>query len=106
MLDLSIVILNYNTRDLLRQCLSSVMGSSGTIYFETWVVDNASTDDSIDMIQQEFPNVKLVLSTSNGGYSYGNNLGLRAAGFRAHNCEANRSGHPGRTAPYAGFTNR
>lgn len=79
MLDLSVVIVNYNTRDLLRDCLRSAEESRGSISFEIAVVDNASTDGSADMVRTEFPQVRLIASDVNGGYAYANNLGLKAA---------------------------
>jgi len=79
MLDLSIVIVNYNVRDMLRDCLRSVLESRGPISFDVTIVDNASTDGSVDMVRQEFPQVRLIASPVNGGYAYANNLGLRAA---------------------------
>ena len=82
MIDLGIVILNWNTRDLLRRCLETVYASQGEFSFQVVVVDNASTDDSAAMVQQEFPQAQLIVSPTNGGYSYGNNLGLRALGFK------------------------
>jgi N-acetylglucosaminyl-diphospho-decaprenol L-rhamnosyltransferase len=83
MLDLSIVIVNYNTCDRLRDCLRSVYESQGDFAYEVWVVDNASTDGSAAMVQDEFPRVQLIESSINGGYAYANNLGLRAAGFKS-----------------------
>jgi N-acetylglucosaminyl-diphospho-decaprenol L-rhamnosyltransferase len=82
MLDLGIVILNWNTRDLLCKCLQTVQASEGDFTFHTIVVDNASTDGSAEMVRDEFPNVELIVSPINGGFSYGNNLGLRSMGFR------------------------
>jgi hypothetical protein len=81
MLDLGIVILNWNTRDLLRECLRSVYASRGPLAFLVCVVDNASTDGSATMVRAEFPLARLVESPVNGGYAAGNNLGLRALGF-------------------------
>jgi N-acetylglucosaminyl-diphospho-decaprenol L-rhamnosyltransferase len=80
-LDLAIVVLNYNTADLLRNCLRSVFSSKGDISYSVCVVDNASTDDSVDIVQREFPQVHLIANTSNLGYSAGNNRGLRWFGF-------------------------
>jgi GT2 family glycosyltransferase len=83
--DLSIVILNYNTRDHLAACLrslhneGSISQADGSIQCEVLVVDNASSDDSADMVSAEFPWVELIRSTRNGGYAYGNNLALRRA---------------------------
>ncbi len=81
MLDLGIVILNWNTRDLLRACLKSVYAERGPLTYAVCVVDNASTDGSAGMVRAEFPAVRLVQSPVNAGYAAGNNLGLRALGF-------------------------
>jgi len=80
--DLAIVIVNYNTREQLRDCLRSVFGSEGHFTYEVYVVDNASTDGSTCMVRAEFPQVHLIESPVNGGYAYANNLALRAAGFK------------------------
>jgi N-acetylglucosaminyl-diphospho-decaprenol L-rhamnosyltransferase len=77
MRDLSIVIVNWNTRDLLRDCLKSVYESQGSFTFETVVVDNCSRDGSCAMVGNEFPQVHVIESEINGGYAYANNLGLR-----------------------------
>ena len=82
MLDLGIVIVNYNVRDLLRDCLASVYDSRGDLTFEVCVVDNDSDDGSADMVAAEFPQVRLIRA-ENRGYAAGNNLGLRALWFRA-----------------------
>jgi GT2 family glycosyltransferase len=81
MLDLSIVIVNYNTCALLRQCLQSINDSAGSFTAEVIVVDNASPDDSVAMVKAEFPQVKLIASPLNNGFAYANNLGLRQAGL-------------------------
>lgn len=87
-LDLLIVIVNYNTRDFLRDCLASVYESRGDFSYQVCVVDNCSQDNSAAMVRQEFPGVQLIESPTNGGYAYANNLGLMAFGFektpRAH----------------------
>jgi N-acetylglucosaminyl-diphospho-decaprenol L-rhamnosyltransferase len=75
--DLSIVIVNYNTCGLLRGCLRSVYASEGQLDYEVIVVDNYSPDNSVQMVRQEFPQAKLIASPVNGGYAYANNLGLR-----------------------------
>jgi hypothetical protein len=80
MLDLGIVVVNYNVRDLLRDCLESVYDSRGDLRFEVCVVDNGSPDGSADMVAEEFPQVQLIRA-ENRGYAVGNNLGLRAFGF-------------------------
>jgi len=90
MLDLGVVILNWNTRDLLRQCLTGVLASKGGLDVRLCVVDNASTDGSADMVRAEFPGVQIVESPTNVGYAAGNNLGLRALGFETDSRNAPR----------------
>ena len=80
MLDLAIVIVNYNVRDLLRDCLAAVYASGGDLTFEVCVVDNGSADGSADMVAAEFPQARLIRA-DNCGFAAGNNLGLRAFGF-------------------------
>jgi N-acetylglucosaminyl-diphospho-decaprenol L-rhamnosyltransferase len=81
MLDLAIVIVNYNVCALLRDCLKSVYAGTG-VTFEVCVVDNASPDDSANMVAREFPQVHLIRNTANMGYAAANNLGLKYFGFR------------------------
>ncbi len=77
MVELGIVIVNYNTRERLRDCLQSLDANRG-VSFVTYVVDNCSTDGSAAMVRETFPRLHLIASPTNGGYSYANNLGLRA----------------------------
>jgi N-acetylglucosaminyl-diphospho-decaprenol L-rhamnosyltransferase len=79
--DLAVVIVNYNTREFLGPCLELLPAALGNLSAETWVVDNASTDCSAELVRERFANVHLIVSRRNGGYAYGNNLALRAAGF-------------------------
>lgn len=83
MLDLSVVIVNYNTCDLLSDCLASIYQGQSDLDFKVIVVDNASSDGSAMMVASEFPHVDLIVSEINGGFAYANNLGLRRAGFAA-----------------------
>ncbi len=77
MTDISIVILNYNTKELLAQTLDSVtQASSSTLSIETIVSDNGSTDGSIEMLKQDYPWVRLVENNENLGFSAGNNRGI------------------------------
>ncbi len=80
-LDLAIVILNYNTRDLLAACLESVYASEGDFCFSLCVVDNASQDRSSQMVAERFPQAGLIACTENRGYSAGNNRAMRQLGF-------------------------
>ncbi len=74
--DLSIVILSYNTRDILRECLRSVFRTTHRLRFEVVVVDNASRDGSAQMVAREFPEVVLIRNGRNEGFSIANNRAL------------------------------
>ncbi len=87
--DLGVVILNWNTRDLLRDCLRSAFASAGLTY-RICVVDNASPDGSADMVAEEFPQALLIRNPVNNGYAAGNNLGLQALGFGRDRLDAPR----------------
>jgi GT2 family glycosyltransferase len=76
--DLSIIIISFNTRDILRECLQSVDLARGSLTIETIVVDNASRDDSVAMVRREFPEVILIESAVNLGFGGANNLGFQA----------------------------
>lgn len=71
---LSIVILNYNTKDLLINCLNSLHKVRDEIDFETIVIDNASIDESVMVLSEKYRWVKLVKSNVNLGFAKGNNL--------------------------------
>ena len=73
---LSISIVSWNTRDLLKQCLESVFAHLDGVDTEVIVVDNASEDSSPDMVEREFPQVVLIRQTSNGGFAQANNVAL------------------------------
>ncbi len=76
---LSIVILTYNTKTLLAECLSRFYQQFASIGVQLIVVDNASSDGTSDMIRADFPLVELITSPQNIGYAGGNNLGIRQA---------------------------
>ena len=75
-LDLTISIVNYNTRNLLKGCLNSVYENIRGIKFEVIVVDNNSTDDSLEMLKKEFPQVILIQNKENVGFAKANNQAL------------------------------
>ncbi|HSX40251.1 MAG TPA: glycosyltransferase family 2 protein [Candidatus Saccharimonadales bacterium] len=78
MIDISIVIVNYNTKKFLSETLASLEHEvSKKISFEVVVVDNASSDESAEMVKKEFPDVTLVASRKNVGFAGGNNLGIK-----------------------------
>lgn len=74
---IAIVIVSYNVCDLLRQCLSSATGAE--LPADVIVVDNASHDNSVAMVEREFPGVRLIANDTNRGFAAGTNQGLRAA---------------------------
>jgi len=81
-LDLSVIILNWNTRDLLAQSLRSLQRPQEGITFEVIVVDNASSDGSRDMLRADFPQIILHANPNNIGFGAGNNTGVPIAGGR------------------------
>jgi GT2 family glycosyltransferase len=78
-MDVSIIIIGYNTETLLKQCLISVFEKTKDISFEVIVVDNASHDGSSQMVRKEFPNVILIEIPENLGFGRANNLGAKYA---------------------------
>ncbi len=80
MIDLSIVIVSWNVCDLLRRCLKSIFNSlSSVITIEVIVVDNASSDESVSMVRETFPQVRLIVNADNRGFPAANNQGVDAA---------------------------
>lgn len=77
---LSIVIVNYNVRYFLEQTILSVLKSVVNFDYEIFVVDNNSTDDSLKMLEQKFPAVKVIANKENVGFSKANNQAIRMAG--------------------------
>jgi N-acetylglucosaminyl-diphospho-decaprenol L-rhamnosyltransferase len=80
--DLSIIIVNWNVKELLRACLQSLLAANQTtprLTTEIIVVDSASTDSSPEMVRREFPQVRLIAGEQNLGYAGGNNTGAEAA---------------------------
>ncbi len=75
-MDLSIVIVNWNTRDLVRDCLRSLPAATAGLSTEVLIVDNGSTDDSVAAISREFPHVRLLETGINLGFAAGNNRAL------------------------------
>ncbi|MBR2361302.1 MAG: glycosyltransferase family 2 protein [Spirochaetaceae bacterium] len=75
-MDVSVIIVNYNTKDLLRNCLESVFTQTQGIQFEVIVSDNGSEDGSQDMVRELFPQVILIENNANLGFGSANNRGL------------------------------
>lgn len=78
-LDLSIIIVNWNTREMLRGCLSSVLVGLGKLNAEIFVVDNFSEDGSTTMVAEAFPVVRLIRNAKNKGFAAANNQALMVA---------------------------
>jgi GT2 family glycosyltransferase len=76
MIDVSIIIVSWNTRQILKDCLDSIYDQTQGIEFETIVVDNDSSDGSPEMVSELFPNVILIKNQNNVGFAKGNNQGI------------------------------
>ncbi|MDD5746758.1 MAG: glycosyltransferase family 2 protein [Candidatus Omnitrophica bacterium] len=80
-MDVSVIIVNYNTKEFLKNCLASCYGTIKDLQFEIFVVDNASSDGSALMVERDFPEVKLIKNTENAGFAKANNQAIaRSAG--------------------------
>ena len=76
-MDISIIIVTWNTKDLLQQCLDSIHKTIHDITFEIIVIDNASEDDTVVMLRGKFPHITLIKNSRNLGFGAANNQGLR-----------------------------
>src|ERR1035437_5408285 len=78
MIDLSIVIVSYNTKEVLKECLDSIYKSAKNLSFEVIVVDNASKDQTREEISKlEYPNFRFIQNKENLGFSKANNIGVK-----------------------------
>jgi GT2 family glycosyltransferase len=75
--DLSIIIVTWNTRELLAACLQALPAAVGELRVETWVVDNASSDGTVAMVRERFPEVRVIANEGNRGWAGGNNQALK-----------------------------
>ena len=80
--DVSLCIVSWNVADDLRVCLQSLRDQQSPPRFETIVVDNASSDETVEMLKRDFPEVQLVANDDNRGFAGGTNQGLRMAARR------------------------
>jgi hypothetical protein len=78
-MDVSVIIVNWNTRSILRDCLSSVFKQTQGIEFEVIVIDNGSSDSSTEMVEAEFPQVIVIANAENRGFAAANNQGIAVA---------------------------
>jgi len=74
---LAVVVVSWNTRDLLRSCLASLRAEADALSLDVWVVDNASEDGSAEMVEAEFPEARLLRTGENVGFAAANNRALR-----------------------------
>ena len=79
MIDLSLIIVSWNVADLLAACLASIYAGRGDFRLEVIVVDSASSDQTVTMLRDHFPQVTVLAQTENIGYTRANNLGLAQA---------------------------
>ncbi len=79
MAKLAVIVVSWNTEELTRNCLKSVEAELNNIDSEIWVVDNASSDLSVEMINNEFPRIKIIENRENFGFARANNQALKAA---------------------------
>jgi GT2 family glycosyltransferase len=77
--DVSIIIVNWNTKQLLQDCLTSVYERAGDLNYEIIVIDNASTDGSVEMVKNDFRQVILIENDKNRGFASANNQGMALA---------------------------
>jgi GT2 family glycosyltransferase len=75
--DISFIIVNWNTKDILSQCLKSLYENGSSYHSEIIVVDNASTDGSVDLVREKFPEVIVIQNDANFGFAKANNIGFR-----------------------------
>lgn len=76
-MQVSIILVSYNTKDMTRDCLNSIYKFTKDIEFEVFVVDNNSSDSSAEMIEQEFPQVRLIKNSDNKGFGAANNIAIK-----------------------------
>ena len=75
-MDISFIIVNWNTRDLLQNCLDSIIKTAESLTYEIIVVDNASTDGSAEMLVEKYPQVRMIANRENRGFGAANNQGF------------------------------
>ncbi len=78
-IDVSVIIVSWNTRDILRDCLGSLYAQTREVRFDVIVIDNASADGTPAMVKRDFPAVHLIENEDNRGFAAGNNQGMRLA---------------------------
>src|SRR5271157_5076339 len=77
MIDISIIIVSWNAKEYLDECLNSIYENPSKCTLETIVVDNASTDGAPDLVKEKYPQVRLIRNTENLGFAKANNIGIK-----------------------------
>jgi GT2 family glycosyltransferase len=80
--ELSIVIVNYKVKDLLKKCLISISQSKDNLKYETIVIDNNSKDGSVELLKKEFPGIEVIENSQNKGFSFACNQGIKKSSGR------------------------
>jgi N-acetylglucosaminyl-diphospho-decaprenol L-rhamnosyltransferase len=80
--DVAVILVNWNTRELTSACIEAIPAAIGTYQASIWVVDNASSDDSVAYIQQYYHHVRLIVNTENVGFAAANNQAIQASNSR------------------------
>lgn len=78
-MSVSIIIINYNTKDITLECINSIFKQTKDIKFDIWIIDNASVDDSFDAIKKAYPNINVIRNQRNLGFASANNIGILAS---------------------------
>ena len=81
-IDVSVLIVSWNTRALTSACLASLPRAAGPVRWDAWVIDNASSDDSVAAIRNGFPDAHIIENATNVGFAAANNQGIRASSGR------------------------
>ena len=76
MIDLSIIIVNYNTFEFTKKCINSIYQNTYGVIFEIILIDNASSDGSQNLLKNEFPQITFILNNENLGFAKANNQGI------------------------------
>src|SRR3990167_668192 len=75
--DLSIIIVSWNVKNLLKKCLESIFRNQGDLTLEVIIVDNASRDGTMEMVKTNFPQIKMISNEKNFGFAAANNQGIK-----------------------------
>jgi N-acetylglucosaminyl-diphospho-decaprenol L-rhamnosyltransferase len=80
--DVSIILVSWNTRDLLLACLESLPSAVGNLQAEVWVVDNGSVDGSVAEVRTQYPKVQVLVNRKNVGFAAANNQAIKVSAGR------------------------